>query len=234
MKTLTKSPDQTEATLSLYDADQMISFSGHLQQFFAENNLVCDVQGKTHVKVPGWQYAGTKLGIIPMVEEVLDLSTDKEIRYQTRVALLNIKTNQYVGCGIAICSNSETGKRNKPAYAIQSQSQTRAIGKAFRNLLGWVVELAGYESDPAEEQEAPAINEEEAQKLLQQTVVGLKAKKVLTEKRRELLLALNHECIDRAERDKMFMCIDKLTMDRCEQALAKVSQKIKEYNLDNH
>ena len=61
--------------------------------------LVTIIQGRHHVKVPGWQYAGTKLDIIPVVEEVLELSTDKEICYQTRIVLLNIKTNQYVSCG---------------------------------------------------------------------------------------------------------------------------------------
>ena len=30
-------------------------------------------------------------------------------------------------------------------------AQTRAIGKAYRNLLGWVMKLAGYETTPSEE-----------------------------------------------------------------------------------
>ena len=30
-------------------------------------------------------------------------------------------------------------------------AQTRAIGKAYRNVIGWVMKLAGYEATPSEE-----------------------------------------------------------------------------------
>ena len=42
-------------------------------------------------------------------------------------------------------------------YAILSMAQTRAIGKAFRNLIGWVIKMAGYESTPAEEMSGKTI-----------------------------------------------------------------------------
>ncbi len=36
-------------------------------------------------------------------------------------------------------------------FAIKSMAQTRASAKALRNAFGWVAELAGFESTPAEE-----------------------------------------------------------------------------------
>ena len=49
-------------------------------------------------------------------------------------------------------------------------AQTRAIGKAYRNIIGWVIKLSGYEPTPAEEvkpgmvadkkEEAPKIEAE--------------------------------------------------------------------------
>lgn len=36
-------------------------------------------------------------------------------------------------------------------YAVNSMAQTRASAKALRNAFGWVAELAGYQSTPAEE-----------------------------------------------------------------------------------
>ncbi len=165
MKTQTPSNvNQSKTSVSLYEPDQMVSFAAHLQTFFTENNLLSDIQGKAYVKVPVWQYAGTKLGIIPMVEEVANQSSDKEICYQTKVALLNIKTNEYVGCGFGLCSNRESGKKNKPAFAIQSLSQTRAIGKAYRNLLGWVIELAGFEAESLEDNAIVSTRSDEALK----------------------------------------------------------------------
>ena len=218
----------------------MVKLAAHLQTFFAENNLLADIQGKAYVKVAGWQYAGTKLGIIPMIEEVADQSTgspaaDKRTQYQTRVALLNIKTDTYVGCGVGLCSSQEPGKKNKPAYAIQSLSQTRAIGKAYRNLLGWVVELAGFESTPVEEMSGvvvtPSMAENSAEKSAVGTATGVP---VTNAQRTDLLIALNHECISQEERDQMFSCIYSMSSERCEQALAKVQQKINQYDLANH
>src|SRR6185369_14512327 len=42
-------------------------------------------------------------------------------------------------------------KRRFDEYAIASMAQTRAIGKGFRNLLGWLMKAAGVEATPAEE-----------------------------------------------------------------------------------
>ena len=117
MNPQTKSPakvaqSKSGSGVSLYEPDQMVQLAAHLQTFFAENNLLADIQGKAYVKVPGWQYAGTKLGIIPMVESVEDVSKDGRTQYQTRVALLNLRTESYVGCGVGLCSSQEPGKKN--------------------------------------------------------------------------------------------------------------------------
>ena len=38
-----------------------------------------------------------------------------------------------------------------PSFQLRSMAQTRACAKAFRNVLAWVVVLAGYKPTPAEE-----------------------------------------------------------------------------------
>lgn len=48
------------------------------------------------------------------------------------------------------------GKRqweDKPDFQVASMAQTRACAKALRNVLGWIVMLAGFETTPAEEME---------------------------------------------------------------------------------
>ena len=36
-------------------------------------------------------------------------------------------------------------------------AQTRAVGKAYRNILSWIVKMAGYEATPAEEIDREAM-----------------------------------------------------------------------------
>ena len=42
-------------------------------------------------------------------------------------------------------------KRSFDEYAICSMAQTRAVGKAYRLLIGWLMKSAGYEATPLEE-----------------------------------------------------------------------------------
>lgn len=51
----------------------------------------------------------------------------------------------------AMCLNDEPNWRSKPLFQLRSMAQTRACAKALRNVLAWVVVLAGYKATPAEE-----------------------------------------------------------------------------------
>ncbi len=98
-----------------------------LARFIKENNLFHNIQGKAYVNVEGWQYAGARLGILPVIDELNNVSTnDTEIKYQAKVRLLNLKTQQDIGSGFAICSNRESGKRNYQEFAIASMAQDKS------------------------------------------------------------------------------------------------------------
>jgi hypothetical protein len=135
-----------------YGADTL-AIAQDLAKFIKENKLSTQVQGKEFVNVEGWQYAGSRLGIVPIVAAVENCSTELEIKYQARVTLLQLSSQQTVGAGFAICSNKESGKKFYQEFAIASMAQTRAIGKAYRNILAWIIRAAGYEPTPAEEME---------------------------------------------------------------------------------
>jgi hypothetical protein len=134
-------------------SDETMHLAIDLAKFIKENRLFQNIQGKEYVNVEGWQYAGSRLGILPVVEQVTNMSTDTELKYQAKVNLLNLRTEQVVGAGFAICSNKEQGKKFYQEFAIASMAQTRAIGKAYRNALAWIIRAAGYEPTPAEEME---------------------------------------------------------------------------------
>jgi len=51
----------------------------------------------------------------------------------------------------AMCLNDERNWKDKPLFQLRSMAQTRACAKSLRNVLAWVVVLAGYKPTPAEE-----------------------------------------------------------------------------------
>jgi hypothetical protein len=67
------------------------------------------------------------------------------------VRVIHLATGNVVGRGFATCSNKEHTKKSFADYAICSMAQTRAVGKAYRLALGWLMKAAGYEATPAEE-----------------------------------------------------------------------------------
>lgn len=133
------------------DPAKTLALATILTGYIKKNGLTVNIKGNDYVKAEGWQFAGSQLGIIPIIEEVTDLSNEKELKYKTVVKLKRLDSDQIVGCGIAICSNKEYSKKSFDEYAICSMSQTRAIGKAYRNLLAWLITAAGFSPTPAEE-----------------------------------------------------------------------------------
>jgi hypothetical protein len=61
---------------------------------------------------------------------------------------------QVVGAAEAECLRTEKTWSSRDDYALRSMAQTRAVSKALRGPLGFVVTLAGYEATPAEEMPA--------------------------------------------------------------------------------
>jgi hypothetical protein len=230
-------------------SDETMHLATDLAKFIRENKLFLNIQGKEYVNVEGWQYAGARLGILPVVEQLINISDDKEVKYQAKVNLLNLRTEQVVGTGFAICSNKEAGKKYYQEFAIASMAQTRAIGKAYRNILAWIIRAAGYEPTPAEEMDYvthPAGREEhkeaatpQAQKQQakptaikeeapaeEQTVP--KAAMASSKLKAEILLLLSNKVITDEEKEKMVMNINKLDAVRAEKVLEKLKKVIQE------
>lgn len=154
-----------EIALKKYDIakpEQVKTMAVVLKDYISKQGLSVDISGKKYAMVEGWQFAGFLTGIIPVVESVENLSTDSEVKWKCTVKLM--KGEAQVGIGIALCSNKENKKRAFDEYAILSMAQTRAIGKAYRNMLGFVMKLSGFESTPAEEIKVEKEKEVESKK----------------------------------------------------------------------
>jgi len=256
-----KTPKDTTATkkaarVESYDiakSDETLDLAKDLAKFIKENKLSTQVQGKEFVNVEGWQYAGSRLGIVPIVEHVINVSTDQELKYQAKVTLFDMRSQHTVGAGFAICSNKESGKKFYQEFAIASMAQTRAIGKAYRNILAWIIRAAGYEPTPAEEMEytgnvptpaaapvAPAVTEPTpVMRAVTNTPAPAPAEAPAAEvaapvqyatasQKEEIIRLLNHPLITRQEKTKMLLNINRLDEERATQAIAKLRKAIED------
>ncbi|MBC6699288.1 hypothetical protein [Hymenobacter sp. BT190] len=234
-------------------SDETLHLATDLAKFIKENKLTTTVQGKEFVNVEGWQYAGSRLGIVPIVDHVINVSTDQEIKYQAKVTLFDMKSGHTVGAGFAICSNKEQGKKFYQEFAIMSMAQTRAIGKAYRNILAWIIRAAGYEPTPAEEMDyggntpaaqpamavvpasAPVAVAAEAPAPMKAVsadapvVAEPSAVSYATaSQKEEIIRLLNHPLITRPEKTKMLLNINRLDDERATQAIAKLKKAIED------
>lgn len=259
MNEATKTPKDTTATkkaarVESYDiakSDETLDLAKDLAKFIKENKLSTQVQGKEFVNVEGWQYAGSRLGIVPIVEHVINVSTDQELKYQAKVTLFDMRSQHTVGAGFAICSNKESGKKFYQEFAIASMAQTRAIGKAYRNILAWIIRAAGYEPTPAEEMEytgnvpapaaAPSVVAEPAPVMRAVTntpaptpteapaaEAAAPVQYATASQKEEIIRLLNHPLITRQEKTKMLLNINRLDEERATQAIAKLRKAIED------
>lgn len=143
----------TTAQIELTNPSSIMAFATNIKDLIVQNNLYTDIKGKNYVNVEGWQIAGAFTGVFPVVESVENLSDGEIYKYRAEVSLYD-QSGSKVGSGVAICTNKEAGKKYFDEYAIASMAQTRAVGKAFRMKIGWLLKIAGYETTPAEEMDA--------------------------------------------------------------------------------
>ena len=132
------------------------TFAKDVKKFIYDNKMWMDIHGKGYVFVDGWSLTGGLLGVSPLVKDLENLSDENTIRYRATVEL--VKEDKIVGVGVAICTNKEKGKTAFDEYAVASMAQTRAVGKAYRLYIGWIMKLAGFESTPFEEMQTEAVS----------------------------------------------------------------------------
>lgn len=170
---------QKNSSIQKYELDspqKMQAMGKVLKDYVVKNKLFTNIKGRNYAHVEGWQFAGGLMGTIPLVVAIESLSSGTEVKWKATVEIVNLKTDKVVGRGFAVCSSKENSKKGFDEYAILSMAQTRAIGKAYRNLIGWVMKLAGYEGTPSEEMhkvgeqmQVPVKAEDENQEIVDYT-----------------------------------------------------------------
>ena len=111
-----------------------------------------------YVTVEGWEVLGTMLGIVPVTTIIEDI-TNKQGRvvgYKARATLYQnpiIQNDEIVGGTVIARAEAQADKSGfqKDMFAIASMAQTRALGKAYRMGLSWIMKMAGFEGTFAED-----------------------------------------------------------------------------------
>lgn len=140
------------------------AISTELARLVRSQNLVVKIGQGEHVKVEGWTLLGSMLGVFAVIEWTRPMiENDERVGWEAR-AVATTMGGATVGAAEAECLRSESawsfdpppnkwGKK-PPArddYALRSMAQTRAVSKALRLPLGFVMQLAGFDPTPADE-----------------------------------------------------------------------------------
>jgi hypothetical protein len=119
-----------------------------LAEIVEEQGLFTVIQGKKHLHVEAWKTIGKGYGLSPQIEWTRPIETGG---WEARCIFTDLAGEQ-VGSGEAECGTYGDGPWvDRASYAQRSMAQTRAISRAGRNCLDWVVVLAGYSATPFEE-----------------------------------------------------------------------------------
>lgn len=138
-----------------------------LGELILRRKLFTDIRGKKYVHLDGWQVAGTMLGVVAVVTETEPIENGWKARAEARTL-----DGRVIGAAESICTRDEKRGPWKSAesYALIAMAQTRAMSRALRGPLGFILKLSGYESTTAEDAE---VIDDTPQAEQQQTVTAI-------------------------------------------------------------
>ena len=111
------------------------------------------MNGEQYLEFEDWQTVGRFYGITAKEDEDAEIvEIGGAIGFKASSVALR-SDGAVISRATAYCMNDEQNWKTKPLFQLASMAQTRANSKALRNVLAWVVVLAGYKPTPAEEME---------------------------------------------------------------------------------
>ena len=134
-------------TSEFQDVLAMDTLAKKVRLFADKTHNVVTLDGKSYVKVGVYQYLASLLHITPAFDFEPNSTSDE---VWCICSLTNNKgveishTTMYAG-------KDEEFLKDKPAYAVIGMAQTRAFVRAMKNIYGFLMEYAGYQSVAIEE-----------------------------------------------------------------------------------
>lgn len=146
-----------------------------LKDILRQQRLTQRIGSNDHVRVEGWQTLGSMIGVFPVKEQVEEIpwpaTIPERLKGQREAGLVFGYKASYraqtlagavVGGAEGTCRRTESKWHARDDYALMSMAQTRAMSKALKAPLGFIVTMAGYEATPAEEMDGMTVTGESA------------------------------------------------------------------------
>jgi hypothetical protein len=185
-----------------------------LMRLVEEKKLYLTIGKKKHLYVEAWETLGHFYGVTgkitdvrPVVDEITGAAG-----FEATADAIHMQTTTVISSARALCLNNEEnwdtrpkyeyeeGKPRKlvgevpvPTFQLESMAQTRAVGKVLRNVLAFVVALAGYATTPAEEMTGTEREKQANGKDPQPKKEAAGAPKRITDPQRKRMFAIMHE-----------------------------------------
>jgi hypothetical protein len=110
----------------------------------------CVINGKTFLQFEDWQTLGRFYGVTAAARTTAYIEQGRVRGYECHAEAIRAD-GQVISAAQAMCLDDEAKWQDKPLFQLRSMAQTRAQAKVLRNVLAWVVVMAGYAPTPAEE-----------------------------------------------------------------------------------
>lgn len=125
-----------------------------LTKLIKQNKWVTNIRGREHLHFEAWQTLARFYNLTVRTASTTYIEYGGQKGFEARAEVVN-SAGAVVGAGESMCLLGESNQwTNKPLYAVRAMAQTRAGARALRQLLSWIVVLAGYDQLPAEEAES--------------------------------------------------------------------------------
>ena len=154
----TKTQDLPEAHTATQIVSEGRERAKQLMDLVMQNKWSKNIQGKDYLQVEAWQTLGRFYGYTAITRETKYIEYNGIKGFDARVEILD-KDGKVVGGAEASCMMDEQNWRGKPLFSVKSMAQTRALGKAYRQILSFVAVMGGYAPTPLEEMDGVIIDD---------------------------------------------------------------------------
>ena len=142
-----KPTNASSKTNEFLDVLAMDTLTKKIRLFADKTHNVVTLDGKSYVKVGVYQYLASLLHITPSFD-FAEESTQDEVWC---ICTLKNKNGVEITHTTMYADKNEEFLKDKPAYAVLGMAQTRAFVRAMKNIYGYLMEYAGYQSVAIEE-----------------------------------------------------------------------------------
>ena len=119
----------------------------------------CVINGKTFLQFEDWQTLGRFYGVTAAARTTAYIEQGRVRGYECHAEAIRAD-GQVISAAQAMCMDDESKWSDKPLFQLRSMAQTRAQAKVLRNVLAWVVVMAGYAPTPAEEMDGARVQQQ--------------------------------------------------------------------------